>query len=305
MLTIVLALLAAAANAVSSVLQRKANLREVESERSPLAGLVDLLRQPLWLAGIGAVIAGFLLQAAALDAGELSEVQPLMALELPMTLLLASRVFRRPLRGRTWVDIAVMTVGMTVFLFCLAPSKGAPAAASGQAWAWAAGATGGAVVVLGVTGLLTRGPSRAAAFGTGAGISFALTATFMSGALAPGLSSGLFGRWQTYLVVVAGLTAMLLLQGGMRAGTLLVVQPGVTLIDPVVAVVLGVLLFHERVRTGGWIVGEVVGAAAVAWGVFCLSRSPVVDESDDRESGTGTPHGEAAEPAGAPTAERS
>lgn len=280
MLTIVLALLAAAANAVASVLQRKANLREVRSDRHGVASLLDLLRQPLWLAGIGAVIAGFLLQAAALGSGELAEVQPLMSLELPMTLLLASRVLRRRLPRRTWADIAVMTVGTALFLFALHPTAGSPGAPDGQTWAWSAGATGAAVGGLALTGTLSRGAIRAAALGIGSGISFALTATFMTGALGPGLTWGLFGRWQTYLVVVAGLTAMLLLQLGLQAGTLVVVQPGVTLVDPVVAVVLGLVLFGERMRTGAWIAGECIGAAAVAWGVIHLARSPVADPAD-------------------------
>jgi hypothetical protein len=142
-------------------------------------------------------------------------------------------------------------------------------------------------------------------FGVGAGISFALTATFMSGALAEGVSWGLFVRWQTYLVAVAGITAMVTLQEGLQAGSLVLVQPGVTLADPVVAVVLGVLLFGERVRTGFWLVGAVVGAAGVAWGVLMLSRSPVADPTRDRQGSPGTPDGRANRPAGSePAKER-
>jgi drug/metabolite transporter (DMT)-like permease len=241
-----------------------------------VAGLTDLLRQPLWLAGIGAVIVSFLLQAAALATGELAEVQPLMALELPMTLLLASRVFRHPLGARAWLDILVMTGGMTLFLFSLHPTGGSASEPNGEAWAWTAGVTGGVVVLLAVAAYLTDGLRRAALLGAGSGIAFALTAAFMSGALAPGLSWAVFTRWQTYLVAVAGITAVVLLQVALQAGPLVVVQPGVTLVDPLVAVLLGALVFDEHVRTGPWIVGEVIGAVAVGWGAFRLSRSPIV-----------------------------
>jgi drug/metabolite transporter (DMT)-like permease len=277
MLTVVLALLAAASNACASVLQRMANAREVAAQRNGWAGLADLPRQPLWLAGIGAVIVSFLLQAAALATGELSEVQPLMSLELPMTLLLASRVFGHRLPPRSWLGILVMTGGMGLFLYSLRPSDGAAGAADGRTWAWAAGVTGGTVLVLVAAGRLTRGSRRAALLAGASGMSFALTAAFMSGALAAGLSWGLLTRWQTYFVVLAGLTAMVVLQAALQAGPLVVVQPAVTLVDPAVAVLLGVLVFGETVRTGPWIVGEVVGAAAVGWGAFLLSRSPVIN----------------------------
>jgi drug/metabolite transporter (DMT)-like permease len=304
MRTILLALLAAASNACASVLQREANLREVQAGRRGLAGLANLLRQPLWLAGIGAVIVSFLLQAAALTTGELAEVQPLMSLELPMALLLASRAFHRPLRARTWADILAMTGGMAVFLYSLHPSPGEADAPDGPTWAWAAGVTGGVVIALAVAGFLVEGARRAALLGAGTGISFALTATFIAGALARGVSWGLFTRWQTYLAVVAGLSAMVLFQEALQAGSLVVVQPAVTLVDPAVSVLLGVLLLSETVRTGPWIIGQLAGAAAVAWGAVQLSRSPMMNPDDDQtEPPDVAPADRSAEPSGADAAD--
>ena len=280
-MAILLAVLAAATNAGASVLQRKANLREAEAHRTGLAGLAHLLRQPLWLAGISAVIVSFLLQAAALVVGQLSEVQPLMALDLPFSLLLASFVFPQRLGWRVWVEIAVMTGGIALFLYALHPTAGVPGGASGVAWAWCAGVTAGVVALLTGVGMRLAGVRRAALLGIASGIAFALTAVFIAAALAGGLSGEVFTRWQLYFVPVAGITAMVLLQEGLQAGPLVAVQPGVTLSDPVVAVVLGALLFHEGLRTGAWLIPEVVGAAAVAWGAVRLSRSSI---------GTGPPN---------------
>lgn len=284
MLSILFALLAAAANACASVLQRMANLREVQSGRGGLGRLVDLLRQPLWLAGIGAVTVSFLLQAAALSTGELAVVQPLLSLELPLTLLLASAVFHRRLVPRTWVDIGVMTAGMALFLFALHPTGGAPSGPDATAWALAAGLTAGVIVALTVAGFLTRGNRRAALLGAASGIAFALTAVFMSGALAGGLSEVL-AHWQTYLVPVAGIAAMVLLQEALQAGSLVAVQPAVTLSDPLVSVLLGVLLLQESVRTGAWLIPEVAGAVAVGWGAVQLSRSPIPGPGPDGAEG--------------------
>jgi drug/metabolite transporter (DMT)-like permease len=301
-LPVVFALLAAATNAVASVLQRKANLEEIEAERTGVAALVGLLRQPRWLTAIAAMIFSFALQGAALSLGAVALVQPLMALDLPMTLLLASLFFHRRLGGRTWGDIAVMTVGTGVFLFALAPAGGSPDAASGVEWALAAGATGLVVALLAVAGAASRGRRRAALLGVAAGVCFALTAVFMSAALADGLTAETFTRWQTYLVAVAGIAALVCLQEALRAGELVVVQPGVTLSDPVIAVVLGVFLFQESVGSGPWIGAEVLGMAAVVWGAVRLSRSPALadDDEDPARSGDdpagGTGSGSASRP---------
>jgi uncharacterized membrane protein len=284
-LPVVFALLAAATNAVASVLQRKANLKEIEAERTGVAALVDLLRQPRWLTAIAAMIVSFVLQGAALSSGAVALVQPLMALDLPMTLLFASLAFHRRLGHRTWRGIAVMTAGTGVFLFALAPAGGSPAEASGAEWALAAGATAAVVGLLGVAGAGSRGRRRAALLGIAAGACFALTAVFMSAALADGLSVETFGRWQTYLVAVAGIAALVCLQEALRAGELVAVQPGVTLSDPVIAVVLGVFLFQESVRSGPWVVAEVLGAAAVVWGAVRLSRSPALADSEEDPAG--------------------
>jgi drug/metabolite transporter (DMT)-like permease len=287
-LTILLAVLAAASNAVSSVLQRVANRDEADSMRSGLASLAHLLRRPVWLFGLAAVIASFLLQAAALSSGEVSEVQPLMALELPMTLVLASRVFRHGLRRQDWTAIAAMATGMALFLFALHPTGGDSGDVSALAWSVGGGVTGAVVTGLVALAWQTRGMRRAALLGVASGVSFALTAVFVSATLAQGLTWAIFSRWQTYLLVVAGLCAMVLLQWGMQAGTLVAVQPGVTLADPVAAVVLGVLVFSERIRLGPWLVAEVAAAAAVGWGAFVLSGSPVV-ASDDDDAGDARP----------------
>jgi hypothetical protein len=96
-LTYGLAVLAACANAVSSVLQRKANKRVPQRENMSLRQIWRLLHQPVWFGGILAITAGFLLQATALGTGQLSAVEPVLVLELPFTLILASWLFRQRL----------------------------------------------------------------------------------------------------------------------------------------------------------------------------------------------------------------
>lgn len=67
--------------------------------------------------------------------------------------------------------------------------------------------------------------------------------------------------WQTYTALVAGPSSFFLLQKALQAGPLVASQPGFTLVNPLVSVFWGVLVFGETTRTGAWL--AVAGAAAV------------------------------------------
>jgi hypothetical protein len=123
-----------------------------------------------------------------------------------------------------------------------------------------------------------RGPLRAAALGTATSACFAGTAALIkevTGHFPQGLS-GVLTTWQTYVGAVAGLAAVVLLQWTLKAGTLAVSQPALTLGDALISVALGVLLFGEDVA-GGWrLLPEAAGACLMAVGVVGLTRSPAV-----------------------------
>jgi len=53
-------------------------------------------------------------------------------------------------------------------------------------------------------------------------------------------------------------------------------QPGITIADPVVSVLWGVLGYGEAVRTGGYLLLALLGAGMVVAGAYGLSHSSVV-----------------------------
>ena len=261
MLSYLLAVLAACANATSSVLQRKAN-REIPRRQNFSWKLIwSLLHEPVWFGGILAVTAGFLLQAAALSNGELSVVEPILVLELPLTLILASRMFHARLGRREWVPSAIMTVGLAGLLWTLSPSAGRSDSVRWYVWLIGAGSN------LALVGVLVawarhrsgrgRGPARSAAsqaalLGVAAGAMVGLTAALMKG-MTSELSAGftaIFTTWPLYGMITAGAAGMFLVQTALNAGRLLAAQPGLTLTDPIVSILWGVLAFHEVVRGG-------------------------------------------------------
>lgn len=286
MLTYLLAVLAAGANATSSVLQRMANRRVSANQNLSWRLIWSDMHQPVWFGGVLAICAGFVLQAAALHSGQLSVVEPVLILELPLTLILASRVFRQRLGMREWWPTAGITAGLAGLLYCLSPSGGSPGGVRWYAWLAGIGANLILVAMLVAWARRGQGSPRAAGLAVAAGSSFGMTAALIKAATAS-ISLGIpavLTEWQLYAMIAAGLLGMFLTQSAMNAGRLVAAQPGLTLSDPVVSVLWGVLAFGESVR-GGWF-GVMAGACAVvtAAAVIALARSPLLSGSGQASS---------------------
>jgi drug/metabolite transporter (DMT)-like permease len=283
MLTYGLALLAACANATSSVLQRKANLKVPRSQNLSLRLIWSLMHEPVWFGGILAIIAGFLLQAGALTSGQLATVEPILVAELPFTMFLAAWVFRQHLGPSEWWPSLVMTTGLAGLLYFLSPSPGR--AESVRWYAWVTGITVNLVVIAILVALGRRGQNshRALLLGVAAGVCFGLTAALIKGmteTLEHGLPT-LLTSWPVYAMVVAGLLAMFLTQSALNAGRLVAAQPGLTMGDPVVSILWGVLAFSEKVRDGWYAALTGVCTIIIGVGVVALARSPLLSSSPD------------------------
>ena len=296
MLTYLLAVLAACANATSSVLQRKAGRRVPQGENLSLRLIGSLLHQPVWFGGIFAVTVGFLLQAAALGNGQLSVVEPILVLELPFTLLLATRVFHMRLHLREWGAAIAMSAGLAGLLYSLSPAGGKPEDVRWYGWVIGIGvnlAFVAAMTAWGRRGPAGRGPRsgqgsahQAAVLAVGAGAAFGLTAALIKGmtnVFAQGMAA-LMTSWELYAMIATGVGAMFLVQSAMNAGRLVAAQPGLTLTDPIVSILWGVFVFGEQVRTGWYLGLMAAGGVVIVGAVIVLARSPLLSaESGQQE----------------------
>jgi drug/metabolite transporter (DMT)-like permease len=276
-LGVVLAVCAAACNAVGTVFQRKAARAAPASETMRPALLWDLMRRPPWLVGIAGMIGGFLCQASALHYAPLTLVQPIVVFELPLTLAVAAVVFRRRIdKTGIWGTLAV-SAGVTLVLIGLQPRPGH--ASTGLSWVVAVAVTLAVVAALVAAGLRTQGSRQAALFGVGAGIGFGFTAALMDKALQvlDGGVVALVSSWPVYAMVAAGIGSVFLTQNALQAGPIVAAQPAITSCDPLSAIAYGVLLFGEELRGGIWLVPTLIGAAIGIGGTVALANSPLID----------------------------
>jgi hypothetical protein len=272
--SVLFALLTAACNGTASVLQRIAAQSAPADKALHLSLFGYLIRRKVWLAGIGMVTLAAVCQAAALDTGPIALVQPIFIIELPFTLLVASRVMHRRLPAATWWAVGLVTVSLGGGLAAADPSGGGTYAPL-KVWVITLIVTGGFEVAVIAVGVRAQGNVRAAALGLAAACGYALTAALLKTAVA-NLSHGVapfFTAWQLYATAAAGVGALFLLQNGLQAGMLVAVQPPLTLGDALISSCYGVTLFNENVRTGAWLALEIVAVLAIAVGCIQLSRS--------------------------------
>jgi drug/metabolite transporter (DMT)-like permease len=283
-MVVLIALGAAFAYAVASVLQQRAAAAQPPERSLRPSLLLALARQPLWLAGIGASGVGLVLQLLALDRGSLTVVQPLLVCGLIFALPInAVAVQRRGLTRREWGAAFAVTAGVALFVASAGPGGGRPDA-SPLAWAVVVSIFAGILLVAVAAARAVAGPSRALVLACGAGAANALSAAFTKSvahdaatAYRAGLAhmvAQLLGSWTVYALAASLVIVILLVQSAFQAGPIAWSLPALTAVNPVAAVLIGVTILHEHVGLGiGALAGELAGLVAATGGVLALGTS--------------------------------
>jgi hypothetical protein len=242
-----------------------------------LDGLLAAFRRPGWLLGLALAGGGTLLHAAALVLAPLSVVQPVGVLAVPVAVLLtAVRTGRTP-GGGVLVAAAVCVVGVGLFVG-LAAGTAVSGSAPGAATLAAGLVVAVVVAALAAVGFDHSGWVRCVSFAAAGAVAFGLVSTLLR-AVARNVVGDLGALLDLdVLATVAGLvTAVLvggwLVQQAFASGPPEVVTACLTVIDPIVAVLLGATLLGEGVATPThtWLLMIAVAAVAAA-GVVALAR---------------------------------
>jgi len=268
-------------------MQQRAAQEEPGEETLKPGLLLRLVRQPLWLAGLATDGLAYMLQFVALGHGSIVLVQLLLVSGLLFALPLGALVARCPISRSDVLAGGLVVVGLATFLTVAAPAGGRAEAPTAT---WVAIGAGGAITIGAL--VLLAGPRpgvrRATALGTAAGVANALVAVF-SKASAHLLAHGLLHAvtsWQPYALVAAGAASLMLASSAFQAGPLAASLPMLTVVDPIVATIIGALFFGESLTIQGLApLAEVGSIAAIVAGVFILGRSPLVHCTHGPEAG--------------------
>jgi drug/metabolite transporter (DMT)-like permease len=284
----VLAVGAALANALTTILQRMGVESAPDSTTLRWGLMAYALRRKVWLAGFGFMIAAFLFQFTALHFGRLTEVQPILTLELPFLVAILGIWFRQQLGWHEWVGAILAAGGLAAFLLVAAPGGGNQVPSLYDWGLVSIAVIGGTTIAV----MLTRIGSpawKAAMFGAASAIAFAFTASLikeMNHEISKGWA-GVFTTWPPYALAASGLAGLFLTQNAFRAGPVTASQSTLVIVDPLASIIIGIGLFGDHVQTsGGRGVGEVLALIVLFFGVYSLTRSPLIIgvKTEDGES---------------------
>ncbi|WP_028801663.1 DMT family transporter [Streptomyces sp. 142MFCol3.1] len=278
-LVLILAVSAACCLGFGFVLQQDAASHAPLSDFLSPRLLLDLLRVPRWLGGIGLMVCGLVLGAIALGKGELSLVEPLLATNLLFALALSRHRTKQPLGRQGWAGLALLAGGVTAFIVAGQPEGGDAVTDPLRHWLIIG-------IVIGLALLLTTYAKRsrlsaapmllALAAGLLYGVQDALTR--VSGQrFGDGGWGELLTGWQPYVVLVLGVTGLILVQSAFETAPLRMSLPALTAAQPIAGIVCGVGFLGDRLRMdAGALAWEAAGLAAVVVGIVLLGLHPAM-----------------------------
>ena len=196
---------------------------------------------------------------------------------------------RHRAQARDWVSALGIVVGLGACLALARPSNGHHDP-SASVWVLAgvctfslAGLLAGLAYLPGRSSDRPSAGRKAALLGVPAATAFGFVAAVvkeLSGHLSQGLA-GVFGNWSPYVLLLSGAVAIFLASNAFQAGSLAASQPGLTIVDPLVASTLGVVLLGEQLDPGpAALGGGILALTLVLVSVIMLSRSPLVHTED-------------------------
>ncbi|WP_461078451.1 DMT family transporter [Streptomyces deserti] len=280
-LVLVLAVSAACCLGFGFVLQQQAAQRAPLNDFLSPRLLLDLMRVPRWLGGIGLMVVGMALGAMALGQGELSLVEPLLATNLLFALALSRRQTRQPLGRQGWAGLGLLAGGVTAFIVAAEPRGGSALADPLRHWL-IIGAMLGLALVLTLyarRSRLTSGPVLLAlAAGLLYGVQDALTR--VSGQrFAEGGFAELLTGWQPYAVLALGVTGLVLVQSAFETASLRKSLPALTAAQPIAGIICGIGFLGDRLRMdAGALTWQVCGLVAVITGIVLLGMHPAMPQ---------------------------
>ena len=239
----------------------------------------DLFRNRKWLAGIGCMIVGQVLAAWSIGHLALSLVEPLLTTNLLVALILAVPLSHQPVRITEVAGALLLIAGETILSVARSIEPIGESFGSFSHWPAAAAIAFFAFAAV-QAGRRRSGKHRATLTGLGAGLVFgiqdALTRQTLQILQHHGMS-GLLNSWSAYCLVATGAVGILLMQSAFNAGPLHSSLPTITAGEPVAGILLGIVVFGDRISLSpASLAMHAGGLAALVGGVVLVARAPAL-----------------------------
>lgn len=278
-----LALGAAFFIAIGDVIHQRSAHDVTDEPVGHLELFLRLLRDRQWWLGSLVSALGFGCQAAALGLGSVLVVQALLVTSLLFALPINAREAGREVSRSQWLWAALLAVSVVLIVTVGNPTAG-QARAGLEVWAGVVAVLAPAILlcIAGARALAGR-PAAAVLLGLVSGSLWGVFAVLTKGVverLGHGLWA-LLGAPELYAWAAVAVAATAWQQSSFRAGSLTASLPTMTVAEPVVGSILGVVVLGEALRPGedGWAL-LIAAVAVMVIATAALARSEAAIRPD-------------------------
>ncbi len=270
-----LATISALMFALATALQHR-SAQKADAEKAMRPALIFFLAlDPMWLLGIVADIVGLFFQFAALVNGSVLVVQAILAIGLVFSLFFSAVLHNIRLKSSELVLSLLTALALIGFL-----SVGVPArlkdTSTLSSWLIVAMATAIVVVALGAFAHHADKVRRTFLLGVAAGILHGFTVSLSKVVAQNFVAHGMLRVAvdpHAWILVIMGIADVLVIQSAFQAGPLRVSLPIISVVEPVVAIAIGLVVLHETLSasTSGAVVAA-LSLSLMLLGVWGLAR---------------------------------
>jgi drug/metabolite transporter (DMT)-like permease len=269
-----LALGAAFFIAIGDVIHQRTAQEVTDEPVSHIELFLRLLRDRQWWLGSIVAAVGFALQAAALGLGSVLLVQALLVTSLLFALPISARLSHRRVTRWEWTWAALLAAAVAVIVTVGNPTAG-HSRASLETWTAVIAVLGPALMLCVLGARIWSGPVGAVLLAVVSGALWGLFAVLTKGVV-DRLDDGLWALLRTpelYVWILVAIAGTSWQQSSFRAGALTATLPTMTVAEPVVGSVLGIVVLGETLRPGdaGWLT-LIVAVAVMVVATVALAR---------------------------------
>lgn len=276
-IAVMLALLAAVGLAIGAQFQNDSVHQRISGtgmNRLGVKQVLGLLKKPRWLVGTGFLMLGVILQLAALTLAPLIVVQPIGAVALIITSLLNAKIYGVRLGSRTFFAIALTLAGISSFVVAAAGVAN-EVEMSDEKLLQVLGVLALMLILFGFLMATLGENAKALNYVFGAGVLYGFVAT-LAKVIIQRLIQGDFDNLTLSAAIALALAAILggwFVQNAFATGPPDLVIAGLTVIDPMVAVGIGIVILGEASAASFDTIMIFIGSGLVAvLGVYLLEK---------------------------------
>jgi drug/metabolite transporter (DMT)-like permease len=277
-IAVLFALGAALFIAIGDVMHQRSAHEVTDEPVGHLQLFIRLLKDTGWWLGSAVAAIGFILQAAALGFGSVLLVQALLVTALLFALPINARLSHRKVTRWEWTWAALLAASVAVIVTVGNPTEG-QSRGSLEIWTLVAAVLIPLLAVCVVAAGMLKGPISAVLLAIVSGALWGLFAVLTKGVvdlLADGFWP-LLRAPELYAWALVGIAGTAWQQSSFRAGALTASLPTMTVTEPIVGSVLGVVVLGETLRPGeaGWFT-LVAAVAVMVVSTVALARGEAV-----------------------------